>query len=380
MDFTLTAPEKHFQEKARRFAVNELRPAAQKLDAEISFSISHVKKAAELGFLGVYIPTKFGGAGATAVCYALMITELARECAGTTVGIAVTNLTCEAINLWGNETQKAKYLPRLTSGEAIAGAFCLSESSSGSDASHMSTTAKRDGDYYILNGEKMWITNGAHAGIMVVMAVTDKSKGSKGVSAFIVERGYKGVSVGKAEEKMGIRASITTSIALDEVRVPIENLLGNEGDGFKVAMSSLDAGRIGVAAQAIGIGFSAIELARDYAKKRTQFGKTLSDFQAIQWMLADALTEMEAARLLCLRSAWMKDRGMSFTKEASMAKVYSTEAVNRVVRNMTQIFGGYGYLNDNPIAQKFRDARVTTIYEGTSEIQRLVIARGLLRD
>ncbi len=324
------------------------------------------------------VPDRYGGAELGSVCYSLAMTEVAKGCASTSVTMAVTNLVADAINAFGAEAQKQRYIPKLAAAEMLAGSFALSEAGSGSDAAALKTTAVRRGDRYVLNGSKSWITSGDRSGVLLVMAKTDPEKGARGISAFLVEPSMKGFSVGRHEEKMGLRASSTVTITLEDVEVPVENRLGEEGIGFKVAMRALDGGRIGVGSQALGIGQAALEASAKYANERIQFGKPIGEFQAIQWKIADMAMELDAARLMILRAAWLKDHDQPFTREASMAKLFATEAANRACAQAIQIHGGYGYTREFGVERHYRDVRVTTIYEGTSEIQRFVIARSLL--
>jgi alkylation response protein AidB-like acyl-CoA dehydrogenase len=304
--------------------------------------------------------------------------EVARGCASTAVTMAVTNMVGEVITCFGSEDQRQRYVPRLTSGEYVAGAFALSEPEVGSDPGAMHTTAEPSGDGWVLQGQKQWITSGAHAGVMVVWARTG-GPGTKGISAFLVEGGTPGLKIGKHEDKLGLRASNTVPLTFEDCRIPANALLGVKDGGFRIAMMALDGGRIGIASQAIGIATAALEAATQYAKERKQFGKPIGEFQAIQWMLADSRTELDAARLLTLRAAQMKEAGRPFSREAAMAKLFASEASNRIVNRCLQVHGGYGYVRDFPVERHLRDARVTTIYEGTSEIQRTVIARTALR-
>jgi alkylation response protein AidB-like acyl-CoA dehydrogenase len=330
--------------------------------------------------MGVNIPSALGGAEAGVVAYALAMMEVARGCASTAVTMAVTNMVGEVITLFGSEEQKSRYVPRLTSGEYVAGSFALSEPEAGSDPGGMRTTARRDGDEWVIDGQKQWITSGSHAGVFVVWARTGElAAGTKAISCFLVEGGAPGLKVGKHEDKLGLRASNTVSLSFEGVRVPASALLGQPDGGFKIAMMALDGGRIGIASQAIGIAMAALEEGVAYAKDRKQFGQSIGSFQGIQWPLADSKTELDAARLLTLRAAWLKESGKVFGKEAAMAKLYASEAAGRIVDRCLQVHGGYGYVKDFPIERHYRDVRVTRIYEGTSEIQRVVVARNVLR-
>lgn len=379
VSFDLTEEQQLIQQTARDFAVRELAPTAQQRDREDIFPTKELGKLAELGLMGVNVPSDLGGAEAGVVAYSLAITELARGCAATTVAVAVTNMVAEVICQYGSEAQKSRHVTRITSGEYETGAFALSEPHCGSDAAALKTTAQRTDDGWLINGTKQWITSGDHSGVIVVWARTNDRPGARGVSAFLVEAGTEGLIVGKHEDKMGLRGSTTVPLILEDCLVPADALLSEEGGGFPIAMTALDGGRIGVASQALGIGVAALDEARAYALERQSFGKPIASHQAIQWMLADCATEIEAARLLTLRSALLKEQKVPFTREASMAKVYASEAANRVCYRALQIHGGYGYTRDYAVERLTRDARVTTIYEGTSEIQRLVIGRDLTR-
>jgi butyryl-CoA dehydrogenase len=379
MDFTLTEAQRLFQATAREVADQVVAPRAEQTDATGTFPQEVVKRLGELGFMGVAIPEEYGGAGADAVCYAIAIEEVARACAATSVIMSVNNsLVCDPLFTFGTEQQKRRYLVPLARGEKL-GCFCLSEPNAGSDAANQETTARRDGDTYVLTGTKNFISNGAEADVALMFASLDRAKRHRGIAAFLVERAFPGYAVAKVEKKLGIKGSSTAQIVLDGCRVPAANLLGKEDEGFKVAMTALDGGRVGIAAQAVGIARAAFEAARDYAKGRVQFGKPIATLQAIQFMLADMATEIEAARLLTHRAAVLKDAGRRFTKEASMAKLFASEAAMRITTKAIQVHGGYGYILDYPVQRYFRDAKITEIYEGTSEIQRLVIAGHLLK-
>ncbi len=379
MNFFLTEHEKMIRDMVEDFAEKEIKPFADIADKEHKFPEENIKKMAELGLMGMTIPEEYGGADVGVVALSLALTEVGKKCAATGVTMSVTNMVNEVIYRFGTEEQRKKYCPKICSGEYLAGSFGLTEPHAGSDPASMKTRAVKDGDYYILNGSKIWITSAEVAGVIVIWAVTDKDapKGKR-ISAFLVEQGTPGMTIGKAELKMGQKGSPTNPITLEDVRIPKENLLGNEGDGLKIALSALDGGRIGIGSMAVGIGLGAMEIAIDYAKERTQFGQPIANFQAIQWKIADHMTELEAARLLCLRAAWLKQNGHPFTKEASMAKLFGTEAANRATYEAIQILGGYGYADEYKVERYYRDARATTLYEGTSEIQRLVIARNVL--
>ncbi len=374
MNLELTETQTLIRDTARRFARERVAPQARKFDKEEFFSVEIFKELASLGLMGVNIPGQYGGAEAGAVSYALAMMEMAAACASTSVAMAVTNMCAELIQKFGTEAQREKYVTRLTSGEAVVGSFALSEPHAGSDPRAMRTTAVRRGDKWVLNGSKQWITSGAYAGVMVVWAVTG-GQGNKGISAFIVEGGTRGLIVGKHEDKMGLRASNTVGLTFEDLEIPAENLLGKEGDGFKLAMIALDGGRIGIASQACGVARAALEASLRYAKDRKAFGQPIGEFQGLRFMLANMATELQAAELLTYRAAFLKDEGKPFTREASMAKLYASEMSNRAVDKAVQIHGGYGYIDEFPVERYFRDARVQTIYEGTSEVQRLVIAR-----
>ncbi len=379
MDFLLNEEERMMQEMAKNFAEREVKPLASKLDETGEFPVDLVKKMGELGLMGVNIPEEYGGAGLSYVCYAIAVEEIARYCGSTSVIMSVNNsLVCAPLLKFGSEEQKKQFLTPLASGKKL-GCFGLTEPNAGSDAGSIQTTAVKDGDYYILNGSKIFITNATHADVALIFASTNKSLKHKGITCFIVEKGTPGFSVGKIEHKLGINASGTAELVLQDVRIPASQRLGNEGEGFKIAMYTLDCGRIGIAAQAVGIARGAFEEAVKFAKERIQFGRPIAEFQAIQWMLADMATEIDAARLLTRRAAFLKDSNLPFTKESSMAKVYSSEVAMRATTKAIQIHGGYGYSKEYPVERFFRDAKITEIYEGTSEIQRLVIANQILK-
>ena len=365
------------RDMARDFAKREIFPVAAQLDKEARFPAEIVRQLAEIGLMGVNVREEYGGAQAGTVSYVLALLEIAAGCASTSVTMGVTNMVAEVIQEFGTEGQRRKYIPRITGGKSLA-SFALSETGAGSDPGSMKTTARRDGDAWVLDGEKAWITTGAQAGVFVVWARTG-GPGTSGISTFLVEPGTPGFSVGRHEDKLGLRASSTVTLNFDGCRIPADALLGEPNRGFRIAMMALDGGRLGISAQSLGISRAAIEEATAYAKDRKQFGKSISEFQAIQWMLADCATEWDAAYMLLLRAAWMKDAGKPFAREASMAKVFASEHANAICARCFQIHGGYGFVKDYPIERHLRDVRVTTIYEGTSEIQRLVISRSLLR-
>jgi alkylation response protein AidB-like acyl-CoA dehydrogenase len=371
VNLELTETQTLIRDTARKFARERVAPQARRFDKEEFFPVELYKELASLGLMGVNIPAQYGGAEAGVVSYALAMMEMAAACASTSVAMAVTNMCAELIHKFGTEAQREKFVTRLTSGEAVVGAFALSEPHAGSDPRAMRTTAVRRRDKWVLNGSKQWITSGAYAGVMVVWARTSE----KGISAFIVEGGTKGLLVGKHEDKMGLRGSNTVGLTFEDCELPADNLLGKEGDGFKLAMIALDGGRIGIASQACGVARAALEAAVRYSKDRKAFGQPIGDFQALRFMMANMATELQAAELLTFRAAYLKDEGQPFTREASMAKLYASEMSNRAVDKAVQIHGGYGYIDEFPVERYFRDARVQTIYEGTSEVQRLVIAR-----
>ncbi len=376
-------PDEHqrlVQETARKYAQESLAPVAGQLDREGRFPAEQLRELAELGMMGVNVPEEYGGAQAGAVAYALAMMELAQGCASTAVTMAVTNMVAETLVKFGTPAQRQRYVPELTSGRFAAGAFGLSEPSGGSDAAALRTSARRDGGGWVLNGEKQWITSGDRAGVIIVWARTQPGKGSQGISAFLVEGGQAGLRVGKHEDKMGLRASSTVSLAFEEMRLRADQLLGEEGHGFPIAMAALDGRRIGIASQAVGIATAALQASVRYAKERRAFGHPIGDFQAIRFLLADCDTQTEAARLLALRAAGLKEKGLPFSREGSMAKLFATESANRVCDAAVQVHGGYGYIDEFPVERYYRDVRASTLYEGTSEVQRLVISRDLLKD
>jgi butyryl-CoA dehydrogenase len=378
MDFELTDAQQMFQESARQFAEKELAPIAAHVDEAGRFPHESVRKMGELGFMGVCVPPEYGGAGADTVCYALAVEEISRACASHGVIMSVNNsLYCDPVLGFGTEAQKRRFLPPVANGQTM-GCFCLSEPASGSDAASLQTTVRREADRYILNGTKNFVTNGNEAGYAVVFATLGRSLGHKGICALVVERGTPGFSVTRLEKKLGIRGSSCAQLAFEDCRVPVTNLLGREGEGFKIALASLDGGRIGIASQAIGIARAALDASLEYSKQRVQFGKPIAAHQAIRFMLADMATEVEAARLLTLQAAQLKDRHVRHTKESCMAKLYASETAMRASIKGVQIFGGYGYMMDYPVQRFMRDAKITEIYEGTSEVQRMVIAHSLL--
>lgn len=382
MHLDLTEEQRLIQETAREFARAELDPVAAELDrgGDRKIFLSNLRKLAELGFMGLNVRENYGGAEAGTVAFSVAMTEIARACASTAVTVSVNNMVAEVIQSIGTEDQKRAYIPPICSGEYAAGSFALTEAGAGSDPAAMTTSAVRDGDGWVLNGAKQFITSAPYAGVFVVWAVTDpQAPKGKGISCFLVEGGAAGLVVGREEEKMGQHASATNEVLFDNCRVPGSALLGKENDGFRIAVGELAGGRIGIGSLGLGVGLAAMECATRYATERVQFGQKISSFQAIQWMIADACTELEAARLLLMNAAFRKDAGRPFVKEASMAKMYATEAANRACYKAVQILGGYGYTKDYPVERYARDARITSIYEGTSEIQRVVIAREILK-
>jgi len=380
MDFQLTEEQKMFQTMVRDFATNEIKPVAAKIDEEGKCPVEIIKKAANLGLFGITIPEGYGGCGGDYLSMAIAAEELCRASASVgTVFLASLSLACYPIYKFGNEEQKHKYVTPLAKGEKLA-CFALTESGAGSDAGALATTAVPQGDKYILNGTKIFITNGAEAGTAVVFATVDKSQGHRGITAFIVEKGTPGFSVGKEENKLGIRGSSTTELIFENCQIPAADLLGEKGRGLRIALEAIDSSRVTVAAQALGIAQAALDDSLTYAKDRCQFGEPLANFQAIQWMLADMATHIDAARMLTYRAAWLKDHNIPFMKEAAMAKVYAAETSKMVTNNAIQIHGGYGYCKDYPVERYLRDAKITEIYEGTSEMQRMTIARALLRE
>ncbi len=380
MNLELTAEHRAIREMVRDFAEKEIAPGAARHDRTREFPYENVRKCAALNLLGAMVSEEFGGSGLDTISYTLIVEELSRACASTGVIVSVNNsLFCHPVEKFGSEDQKRRFLLPHAKGEKL-GCFCLSEPGAGSDAGNQQTTAVRKGDGYVLNGTKNFITNGVAADSALVFAATDKAKGHHGISAFIVEKGTPGFRLGKDEVKLGITCSGSVEMVFEDCRVGASNLLGEEGMGFKIAMNTLDGGRIGIAAQAVGLARACLEESTRYAKQRKAFGKAIAEFQAIQFMLADMATEVDAARLLTHRAAWTKDQGGRFSLEAAQAKLFASEVAMRSAVKAVQIFGGYGYMNDYPVERYFRDAKITEIYEGTSEIQRLVIAASLLKD
>jgi alkylation response protein AidB-like acyl-CoA dehydrogenase len=377
MAFQLTQEQEMIRLMARDFARRELEPFAAGWDRKETFPEAAVRKMGGLGLMGMMIPCENGGAGAGAVSYCLALQEIAYACASTAVTLSVTNLAADPILKFGSEAQKERYLAPLARGEML-GAFAVTEPDAGSDPGGMTTRAEECGDHYRVSGTKIFITNGSRAGVIVLIARTGTEKSNRALSAFLLTPGMPGFRVGRREEKMGLRASDTVELLLEECRIPRENLLGREGSGFKIAMTALDSGRIGIASQSLGIARACLNEAVSYARTRKQFGKPIGSFQAIQWMIADTAAEIEAAHWMTLHAADRKDQGLPFTKEASMAKLFASEMANRAAYRAVQIHGGYGYMREYKVERLYRDARVTTIYEGTSEVQRIVIARGVM--
>ncbi len=383
MYLELTEEQKLIQETARAFAQAELAPVADRLDrdGDPDVFLNNLKKLAELGFMGLNVKEEYGGTQAGMVAFSAAITEIARACASTAVTVSVNNLICNVIQAAGSEAQKKAYIPKICSGEYKAGSFTLSEPGAGSDAAAITTSAVLDGDEWVLNGTKRFISSAPYAGVFVTWAVTDKSapKG-KGISCFLVEAGTKGLIVGRAEEKMGQHASSTNEVIFEDCRIPKEALLGKLNDGLRTAVKELPGGRVGIGSLALGVGLAAMDYATRYARNRVQFDQEIVKFEAIQWMIADAYTELEAARLLLMQAAFRADQGRAFTKEAAMAKLFATEAANRACYAAIQMMGGYGYSREFPLERYARDVRVTSIYEGTSEIQRMIIAKEILKN
>jgi len=377
--FDLSEEERLIQQTAREYAEAEIAPVAAKHDAEGRFPKELVDGLGRLGFLGMLTPEEYGGSYAGNFCLVVALEEINRVCASTGVTMSVHNsLASSPIINFGSETTKKKYLPRMATGELL-GAYALSEAGSGSDAASLQASATKDGNEYVLNGTKSWVTTGAEAGVYVVMVRTDPNERSRGISTFVLDRGMKGLTLGKKEDKLGLRASSTVELVFEDLRVPAENRLGKEGEGFAIAMQTLDGGRIGIGTQAVGIAQGCLDASAEYAREREQFGKKISEFQAIQWKIADMATSIDAARLMVYRASRLRDRREPHTREAAMAKLFASEIANKAAREAVQIHGGAGFLKDFPVERFYRDARITEIYEGTSEIQRIVISRFLLR-
>ena len=378
MDFELNEEQKMIRKMVRNFAQNEIAPIAQETDKTGQFPWEIIRKMGELGLMGLPFSEEYGGGGVDTICYAIAIEEISRVCGSTGITLAAHISLCTfPIYHFGNEEQKRKYIPKLASGEWI-GALGLTEPGAGSDAGGIKTRAVLDGDEWVINGQKCFITNGSIADVVVLTALTDPEKGTRGISSFIVEKGTPGFRPGRDEEKMGLKGSITSELSFEDCRIPKENILGTPGEGFKQTLITLDGGRISIGAMALGLAQGAFERALAYSKERQQFGQPICNFQGVQWMLADMATEIEAARLMVYRAAWLEDQGVHFTKEAAMAKLYASEAAERVCFKALQIHGGYGYMREYEVERMYRDQRLCTIGEGTSEIQRLVIARQVL--
>ena len=379
MDFSLSKQEQLFLQMIREFAEKEVKPLAAEVDESERFPMETVQKMAKLGIMGIPFPVELGGAGGSNILYTMAVEELSRVCATTGVIVSAhTSLCCAPIMEHGTPEQKAKYLPKLASGEWI-GAFGLTEPNAGTDASAQQTIAVKEGDHYVLNGSKIFITNAGYAHVYIIMAMTDKSKGTKGISAFIVEKDFPGFSIGTKEKKMGIRGSSTTELIFQDCIVPKENLLGKEGQGFVIAMTTLDGGRIGIASQALGLAQGALDNTIAYVKERKQFGRALAKFQNTQFQLADMHTKVEAARLLVYKAARAKDTQKKYSLEAAMAKLYAAEVAMEVTTKAVQLHGGYGYTREYDVERMMRDAKITEIYEGTSEVQRMVISGSILK-
>jgi len=380
MDFELSEEQKMVIEEAKKFAEKKLAPAAAEFDEKQEVNLAALKELGELGYLGMTVPEEYGGAALGTVPYVGAMIEFSKADAGTAVGLSVQNsLVNDPLVLFGTEEQKKKFLPKLASGEWL-GCFSLTEAGAGSDPGSVRATAVRDGDHFILNGTKNFTTNGSFADVIIGFFSTDREKGSKGISAFLIHKDAPGFAVGKHENKLGIRSSSTTEMVFTDCRIPAGNLLGQENKGLNVALATLDGGRLGIAAQAVGIAEAALDESVRYSKERTQFGKTLSEFQGLQFMLADMAVDVEVAKTMLYRAAWMKEAKKRYTKEAAIAKLFASEMSHRVCHKALQIHGGYGFMKEYKVERLYRDQRITEIYEGTSEIHRLVIARSLLSD
>ncbi|MDO9559927.1 MAG: acyl-CoA dehydrogenase family protein [Syntrophales bacterium] len=381
MNLDLTADQKMIQDTARNFAKSELEPVAAKMDEQEDRPtfLKNLRKLAELGLMGINVNAEYGGSEAGVVAFSIAVTEIARACASTAVTMSVNNMVCEVIQAIGSEEQKNAYISKICSGEYYAGGFGLTETTAGSDPAGMRCTAVLDGNEWVLNGNKMFITSAEYAGVFVVWAVTDKAaKKGKGITTFLVENGLKGFTVGRAEHKMGQHASVTNELIFEDCRIPKDAMMGKPNDGFRIAAGELAGGRIGIGSLGLGCGLAAMDYATKYAKERRQFEQSITNFQAIQWMIAESYTELEAARLLLMNAAYNKEQGRYFAKQASMAKYYATEAAERACYNAIQMLGGYGYTKEFPVERYARDVRITSIYEGTNQIQRLIIARDIL--
>ncbi|GAA0717620.1 acyl-CoA dehydrogenase [Clostridium malenominatum] len=379
MNFALTREQEFVKQMVREFAINEVKPIAAEVDAKHMFPVENVEKMGKLGMLGIPFPKEYGGAGGDILSYILTVEELSKVCGTTGVIVSAhTSLCASVIYENGTEAQRQKYLPDLCSGKKL-GAFGLTEPNAGTDAAGQQTIAVDMGDHYLLNGTKIFITNGGYADVFIVFGMTDRSKGVKGITAFVLEKGMPGFSIGKVEEKMGIRGSSTTELIFEDVKVPKENMIGKEGKGFGIAMKTLDGGRIGIAAQALGIAEGAFEEAQNYMKERKQFGKELYKFQGLSWMMADMEVAIESARLLVYKAAWKKQNKMPYSVDAAMAKLHAANVAMDVTTKAVQLFGGYGYTMDYPVERMMRDAKITEIYEGTSQVQKMVISGNIFK-
>lgn len=378
MDFSLTEDQRLIQETAANFAGSVLAPAAIKVATDRALFLQNLRALAELGFMGLNVSAEYGGSDVGTVAFSLAITEIAKACASTAVTVSVNNMVAEVIESVADETQKTRYLPRLCDGTYPAAGFCLTEAGAGSDPAGMRTTATRDGDDWVLNGSKLYITSAEYAGLFVVWAVTDKTAAKgRGISCFLVEADTPGITIGAAEKKMGQHASSTNEVVFSDCRVPGSALMGRENQGYKIAVSELTGGRIGIASLALGLGYAAMDYAKAFIQERSQFDQRIAEFQGVQWMVADAYTELEAARLLTMQAAYNKQAGRPYAKQASMAKLFASETANKVCGTAVQLLGGAGYLEDHPVERYLRDARITTIYEGTSQIQKIIISKHL---
>jgi len=383
MDLNLTEEQSMIQEMAKRFAESELAPVAAEMDLNADHDLlkDHCSKLAELGFMGLNISADYGGSEAGVVAFSVAITEIAKACASTAVTMSVTNMVAEVIQAIGSEEQKQTYLPKLCSGEYLAGSFCLTESGAGSDPASMRTRAEKTDTGWVINGTKQWITSAEFAGVYVVWAVTDpEARKGKGITCFLVDATTPGITVGPAEHKMGQCGSATNEVHFENCTVPESAVLGKLNDGFRIAVAELAGGRIGIGSLALGIGLAAMDYATRYTTERKQFGKPISDFQGLQWMIAERATELEAARLLLMSAADLKEKGLPFNKQASMAKLFASEKANQACYTALQLLGGYGYMREYPLERLARDVRITSIYEGTSEVQRVVISREILKE
>ncbi|RBP51650.1 acyl-CoA dehydrogenase family protein [Arenicella xantha] len=378
MNFSLTDDQQLIQETATNIAQSVLAPVASTVSSDRPLFLQNLKSLAELGFMGLNINSQYGGSEVGVVAFSLAVTEIAKACASTAVTVSVNNMVAEVIESVASDAQKENYIPKLCDGTYAAAGFCLTEAGAGSDPAGMRTSATRDGDEWVLNGSKLYITSAEYAGLFVVWAVTDKHAArGRGISCFLVEADTPGITIGKAEKKLGQHASSTNEVTFADCRIPAAALMGQENQGYKIAVTELTGGRIGIASLALGVGFAAIDYATDFIKERQQFGQAIAEFQGIQWMVADAYTELEAAKLLTLQAAYFKQSGLPYSKQASMAKLYAAETANRVCATAMQLLGGAGYVEDHPVERYLRDARITTIYEGTSQIQKIIISKHL---